>query len=232
MEVVNKFIFSELERIRIVEAAKTSLWKPHGKKALDYLLTVRGFTEEMIKKFELGYCPLDVNHEVRGRIIIPFYDTYKKLIVISTRHLDMKHKKRFLHEPFKKSFYVYGLYNAKNEIIKKNKVIIVEGEFDAISLHSNNLAMTVAICGSSLSLFQVAILSKYCSEFYLLFDGDKAGRSATKRAIDMYKEYGLSRYISFFPVYLPDKTDPEEFVQKYGRKELINKMISAKEDYF
>ena len=65
--------FSELERLKIVQAAKTSLMKSQGEEALDYLMNERGFSKEVISQFELGYCPPSVNHKLRGRIISPIY---------------------------------------------------------------------------------------------------------------------------------------------------------------
>ena len=229
MEIKDKF--SEVERTRIVQAAKRSLWGSEGKQALDYLLNVRGFTKETVKKFEMGYCPLNINHQLRGRLITPIYDEYKKLIAVSTRHLDKNNSHRFWHEAFNKSSYLYGLCYSKNEIIRKNKVILVEGEFDVASLHSNNYTMTVGVCGSALSLLQIAILAKYCSDFYLLFDGDEAGRRATKRALDMYKQYNLSSYlISFFSVSLPVNKDPNDFILEKGSKALMKLLVASKED--
>ena len=137
--------FSEMERKKIVEAAKITIRKPEGKKALDYLLNERKFSNEVIDKFDIGYCPPDINHEVRGRIITPIYDPYGELVAISTRHLDRNNKHRFLHESFEKGFYLYGLYYAKKNIQRTNKVIVVEGECDVSSLHSFGLLTCLSV---------------------------------------------------------------------------------------
>ena len=127
---------------------------------------------------------------------------------------------------------MYGLYNAKRSIIEKNKVILVEGEFDVLSMHSNGFDMTVGVCGSALTLFQIALLSKYTSFFYLLFDGDEAGVKAKDRSMKMYKEYFLSSYnIDFIPVLIPDKLDPDDFIKKYGRKEMKKILMEAHNEY-
>ena len=85
MERVEKF--SEVQRLKIVQAAKRSLRKPEGLKALNYLKECRGFSDKVIEKFEFGYCPYEINHQLRGRIISPIYDAYANLIAVSTRHL-------------------------------------------------------------------------------------------------------------------------------------------------
>lgn len=233
MSKVSKWVtgFSEMERKNIVKAAKITIRKPEGKKALDYLLNERRFTNEVIDKFDIGYCPEDVDHEVRGRIITPVYDPYGELVAISTRHLDRNHYQRFLHESFDKGFYLYGFYNARISIQKTNKVIIVEGECDVSCFHSFGFDMTVGLCGSAFTLFQISLLSKYCTDFYLLFDGDQAGRHSTARTMKDYEKYNLEAYkIKFIPVYLPAKTDPDDFLIENGRKEMMKKFITARED--
>lgn len=229
----NKWIngFPETERYKIVKAAKITLSKPEGKVALDYLINERKFSESVIDRFDIGYCPPDVNHEVRGRIITPIYGTYGELVAISTRHLDKDHYQRFLHESFDKGSYLYGLCYAKEIIQRTNKVIIVEGEFDVASFHTFGFNMTIGLCGSAFTLFQIALLSKYCTNFYLLFDGDKAGRESIKRVMRDHDKYNLDAYnLNFIPVYLPNKCDPDEFLIEGGKRNMVDKLRTAKED--
>jgi len=220
---------SETERQKVVQAAKITLRKPEGREALEYLLNVRKFSNVIIDRFDMGYCPIDVDHDVRGRIITPIYDAYMNLIAISTRHLIQK--RNFLHEPFIKGSYLYGLCYAKKAIQRTNNVIIVEGEFDVAYFHSFGFDMTIGLCGSAFSLFQMALLSKYCTNYYLMFDGDEAGRNSIKRAMKDYDKYDLAAYkINFIPVYLPAKTDPDEYLMKEGRRNMIDKLKISKED--
>ncbi len=223
--------FPETERLAIVKAAKGTIWRPEGKIALDYLINERKFSKEVIEKFDMGYCPPDVDHEVRGRIITPIYDAYGELVAISTRHLDRNHPQRFMHEHFAKGTYLYGLYYAKQAIQRTNKVIIVEGECDVACYHTYGFYMTIGLCGSAFTLFQIAMLSRYCTDFYLLLDGDQAGRDSIERAKDIYEKHSLSAYdLKFIPVYLPSKVDPDEFLINGGKKNLIDKLRTSKED--
>lgn len=222
-------VFPEIERKKIVEAAKITLKNPEGKIALDYLIQKRKLSESVIEDFDIGYCPSDVDHQLAGRIITPIYDAYKNLIVLSTRHIDESRSDRFWHETFSKSRNVYGLCYAQRTMIKTGKLILVEGEMDVIALHSNGFTMTVGICGKALSLFQISLLSRYCSNFYLVFDGDNPGKNAIERALKMYKDNYLDCYgIKFIPVYLPDNLDPDDFIKQYGKKEFIKKLSEAK----
>ena len=232
MENNNDNKFSELEREKILKASVITMQNPEGKIAFDYLINERKLSNKVIEQFEVGYCPQDVNHRLRGRIITPIYDAYKNLIALSTRHLDKSHSKRFWHESFEKSLYLYGLSYAKKFITKYNRVILVEGEFDVMALHSNGFPMTIGMCGSALTLFQIALLSKYCSYFYLLFDGDAAGKKSTKRAMEDYEKYYLKSYnIHFIPIYLPDNMDPDDTIKKYGKEKLKKKFKEAYEEY-
>ena len=223
--------YPEILRKKIVKAAKGTLKRPEGKKALDYLTTVRGFSDEVIDKFDIGYCPQDSNHELRDRIITPIYDAYGEMVAISTRHMNKDHKLRFWHEVFPKGTYLYGLYYAKDTIRKFNKVIIVEGEFDVAVFHTFGFTMTICCCGSAFTLFQIALLARYCKEFYLLFDGDVAGRKSIQRSMNMYDKYSLSAYgLKFIPVYLPKNVDPDEFLFESGVEGVKEKLRIARDD--
>ncbi len=223
--------FSDTERKSIVISSKAELDKPKGAKALDYLLNVRKLSRETIDDFDIGYCPKSQNHQVCGRIITPIYDAYKNLVAISTR-IPYAAPLRFWHEHFDKGAYLYALHNAKMSIIKSNKVILVEGEFDVAALHNNGFTQTVGICGSAFTLFQVGLLSKYASYFYLLFDDDVAGRNAIERSMKMYNKYFLRSYnIHFIIVNIPNGLDPDDFINKYGREEMKKLLVEAGEEY-
>ena len=212
-----------------MDAAKTSLRSKDGKLALDYLKDSRKFSDKVIDDFDIGYCPENTYHDLAGRIITPIYDIYGETVAISTRHLDKNHKMRFWHESFDKGSYLFGLHRAKEAIRKYNKVIIVEGEFDTIAYHSYGINMTVGCCGSALTLFQIAFLSRYCTDIYLMFDGDVAGRKSTKRIMEMKDRYSLDVYgLNFIPVYLPKDTDPDDFLFEVGAKGVANALKEAK----
>jgi len=108
---------------------------------------------------------------------------------------------------------------------------VVEGEFDVAAFHTNGFTMTVGCCGSAFTLFQISLLSKYCTNFYLLFDGDEAGRASIERAMKMYDKYDLNAYgLKFFPVSLPDGYDPDDYIKKEGRGKVREKLITARDD--
>ena len=224
--------YPEIDRLKIVKGAKKTLVSPAGKTALDYLKNERKFSDEIIDQFDFGYCPINVDHELRGRIITPIYDQYYQLIAISTRHLNKDHHSRFWHESFDKGSYLYGLYYAKDTIIKTGKAILVEGEFDVASLHSFNFKMSIGVCGNAFTLSQVSLLARYCSLVYIMFDGDESGKKAIRRVLELYKKNNLEAYkIKYIPVYLPFNKDPDEYLRTEGRENFKNQLIKAKEEY-
>jgi len=202
-----------------------------GQIALDYLIKKRKLNKDIIDKYNIGYCPLNISHQLRGRIITPIYDVYGKLITLSTRHLNENIKNRFWHETFDKAYYLYGLFEAKKNIIKNQKVLIVEGEMDALCYQSNGINIAVSICGSALTIYQVAILSRYVSEFFIMLDGDDVGQEAIKRIMKkIYNKYNLDSYqLSFIPIKIPNKMDPDEYLIKNGTKEVIKLLKKTKE---
>ena len=194
----------------------------------------RGLSDDVIERFQIGYCPSSVEHELSGRIITPIFDPYGNLVALSTRHLDRK--KDFWHESFDKHFYLYGLHLAKSSIVMSQKAILVEGEFDVAYLHSKGATMTVGCCGSAFSVFQASLLGRYCSEIYLVFDSDVSkkpgvlgsGQRAMKRAMEMQAE--ILRDMKFIPVLLPYGKDPDDFVKEHGIQSFSELLKESKEN--
>ena len=227
--------FREVDREKIVEIAKKTLKKPEGKIALDYLKDKRLFSDKVIDQFNFGYCPKNIDHQLNGRIIIPVYDAYGGLVALSTRHIEEDHNIRFWHESYDKSFFLYALNFSKRNILKCDRVILVEGEFDTASLHSFGFNFTIGICGSAFSLMQIVSIARYCNNVYLLFDGDNAGRKAIDNAMKTYNQYGFNKRVdpafNFIPVHLPNGLDPEDYVKSEGKDGLINLFKKAKQEY-
>jgi len=226
---------TELERKKIVDESIKSLWDKKNIDFLSFLKDKRFIKEETLREFNIGYCPKDsflFNNQLfflNERCIMPFYDNYGELICITTRSFVNENFPHW-HESFIKSKYVYGLHLAKQHILNSQKVIIVEGQFDTMVLHSYGLKQTVAMIGTSLSAFQIGMLCRYAKEFYLLSDGDEGGKKSINNSMKVYEEYDLkNKGIKFIPVILPDGLDPDDFVKQFGRNELVNLMIKSKE---
>jgi len=223
-------IFPEVERESLVKLGKLTLWSEEGKDALQYLKLERGFNDETIKKFNLGYCPSRVEHELADRILIPIYDPYGNLVFLTTR---TPYQKNFFHESVSnKGLYLFGINISKKAIIERQEAIIVEGEYDAIYLHTVGINNVVAASGSALSIFQITILSRYCSEIYYVPDGDTAGSKAIDRANKLNNEYNLSGLgVAFITVKMPrDIADPDDYIKVNGTQKFVDLLRESKKN--
>jgi len=146
--------------------------------------------------------------------------------------MDKDHYFRFWHESFDKGSCLYGLNHAKESILRQKKAIVVEGEMDVACLHSFGFKMTVGVCGSAFTLFQAALLGRYCSDIYFLLDGDTAGQTSIERIQKIYRVHSLHAYgLRYIPVTLPLNLDPDEFVIKEGKDGLCGLLAAAREEY-
>ena len=116
---------------------------------------------------------------------------------------------------FQKSKLAYGMFQAQKHIREKDEVILVEGYFDVLALHAGGFQNVVATCGTSLTEDHLALFRKFCSKVTVLFDGDRAGITATDRAMEL----GLKLGVILHGASLPDGLDPDEilFDQETGK---------------
>lgn len=241
------------ERRDIVEKSHNCLWTEAGKPGLEYLIQGRSLSEQVLKTFQIGYIPSYIDHFLRGRIILPVYDSSMNLISISSRRLfkeDDTGLPVYWHEAYEKSWYLYGLPYAKEAMRKSGSVVVCEGQVDVLQLHNHGLSNVVGLCSTKLSDTQLALIYRYCDKIYLLLDhdvfnpGDRpdkilAGQKGTNVIV---KNYGRPASVArksdgrhkINPVFFPDsclngKMDPDEFVKKYGI-DLLKKTIFGKVD--
>lgn len=133
---------------------------------------------------------------------------------------------KYLNSPespvFNKSKLLLGLYQQKEEIRKRNQVVVVEGNFDLVSLVGAGCPHVVAPLGTALTREQLRLLRRFTETIILLFDGDAAGRKAAVRAVPLFLAEQLSGRVAF----LPDGHDPDTFVREEGLAAL-NQLLSA-----
>ncbi len=109
---------------------------------------------------------------------------------------------------FQKSKLAFGLFQAQKHIREKGEVILVEGYFDVVALHAAGFQNVVAACGTSLTPEHLAIFRRFAHKITILFDGDRAGISATERAMEVGLDHGLVLHGAS----LPDGLDPDELL--------------------
>lgn len=111
---------------------------------------------------------------------------------------------------YKKSANLFGINFAKN--VCSERVILVEGNMDVISLHQAGFENAVAPLGTAFTPEQANLLARYTKEIVLMLDADAAGQKAVKRASELLENTGLSVRV----VVIPDGKDPDEYIKKNG----------------
>lgn len=220
-------------------------------------LKERGFREEIIHKFQLGYSPeqrdaftkealaKQFNKELllktglianrndqlqdnyRGRVIFPVHNHSGKVLGFGARILKTNDRApKYINTPeneiYIKSKILYGSYFARQAIDKADECLLVEGYTDVISLHQAGIENVVASGGTSLTQDQLRLVKKYTNNLTIVYDGDAAGIKAALRGLDMALEESLNVKL----VLIPDKEDPDSYVNKVGAsafKEFIQK---------
>lgn len=212
----------------------------------------RGFREEAIKHFQLGYTSQQKNsftlqatqdsHGVellkklglttqygsdfyRERVMFPIRNLSGKIIGFGGRILKKNAKAaKYINSPeseiYNKSKVLYGAYFAKGPIRKLDECILVEGYTDVISLHQAGIENVVASSGTSLTVGQIKLISRFTKNIKILYDGDNAGVKAALRGLDLVLEQDMNVKV----VLLPDGEDPDSYLQSVGT-EAFNKYI-------
>jgi len=117
---------------------------------------------------------------------------------------------------YKKSRLLFGLAQARETMASKNRAVLVEGNFDVVTLHQAGITETVAPLGTALTAEQIEQLRRLTREVVLCYDGDRAGRAATRNALELL----VAADIPVRVVALPDGEDPDSMVRNHGGEKL------------
>ncbi|MBN1374182.1 DNA primase [Candidatus Dojkabacteria bacterium] len=172
--------------------------------------------------------PGQLSDKFYDRVIFPLKDTRGRVVGFSARIIDRFDKRpKYLNSPetpiFKKRDNLFGLYEASQSIIKKDFVLLVEGQTDVISSHSTGVKNIVAPLGTSLTENQLLSIKKYTDNLYVAFDSDLAGQKALIRTADIAHKKGFS----VSAVNIPYGKDIDECIKK-DPKLYISAIKSAK----
>lgn len=168
----------------------------------------------------------------RDRIIFPIHNTTGKIIGFGARQIAKNDRSpKYINTPeneiYVKSRILYGSYFARTAIDKANECLLVEGYTDVVSLHQAGIENVVASGGTSLTIDQLRLVKKYTQNLTIIYDGDAAGVKAALRGLDMALEEGLNVQL----VLIPDKEDPDSYVNKVGPDAFRDFVQSAKKDF-
>ena len=194
------------------------------------ILKQKGFTDEEILASDLvNKVGNNFVDRFRNRLIFPIQDVRNRFIAFGGRVLDNSLPK-YINSPenlvYSKARNLYGLNVAKKA--KLEKIIIVEGYMDVISLHQRGIENVVASCGTALTEAQGRLLRKYAEKVIISYDSDGAGQAATLRGLEILSNLGCDIRI----LQMEGAKDPDEYVIKYGNgrfNNLVDKAISLVE---
>ena len=209
----------------------------------------RGFRDDILEKFHLGYCPDEPDALARaalakgftresliktglcyerendgqlrdrfhGRVIFPVHSISGKVVAFGGRIMSAEAKvAKYVNSPesviYSKSRELYGLWQAKQAIVRKDRCFLVEGYADVISMFQSGVENVVASSGTSLTPGQIRLIHRFTNNITVLYDGDKAGIKASLRGIDMLLAEGMNVKV----LLLPDGEDPDSFAQGRG----------------
>ena len=213
----------------------------------------RGFRDDIIEKFQLGYCTESHDalaqealkkgykkdylvktglcyetddHRLRdrfwGRVIFPVHTLSGKVVAFggrvlagATKGVKVKYVNSPESEIYHKSNELYGIYFAKQAIVKQDRCFLVEGYTDVISMHQSGIENVVASSGTALTPGQIRMIHRFTNNMTVLYDGDAAGIKASIRGIDMLLEEGMNIKVCL----LPDGDDPDSFARKHNATE-------------
>jgi len=235
---------------------------PEGKSVGLSYFHERGFRDDIIKKFQLGYSleekdaftrqalkagynpvylektGLAISGEnqpaidrFRGRVMFPVHTLSGKIVAFGGRILKNEKTAKYLNSPeseiYHKGSELYGIYFARQAIVKNDRCFLVEGYTDVISMHQAGIENVVASSGTALTEGQIRLIHRLTNNVTVLYDGDAAGVKAALRGIDLLLEAGLNIKI----VLLPDGEDPDSFARKQNASS-FNDFIKANENDF
>ena len=184
----------------------------------------KGYKEDFLLK--TGICYKNDRGELidryAGRVIFPWIGISGKVVGFGGRLLDSRTKgvnQKYVNSPdseiYHKDRELYGIYQAKKAIAKEDRVYMVEGYTDVISMHQCGIENVVANSGTALSVHQIHILHRFTSNITLLYDGDAAGIHAALRGTDMLLSEGMNLKV----LLLPDGDDPDSFARKHSTED-------------
>ena len=209
-------------------------WSPSGKHGLSDAAGAAGFKEEFL--LDTGLCVRKDDGTLRDRfydrVMFPIHSVSGRVIAFGGRTLRTdKAIAKYVNSPeteiYVKSRSLYGIYFAKNEISRQDRCYLVEGYLDVISMHQLGITNVVASSGTSLTVEQIRLISKFTRNITIIYDGDSAGIHAALRGIGLVLKEGMNVKV----VLLPDGDDPDSYSHKHTLEEVRDFIRTREQDF-
>ncbi|WP_185869295.1 DNA primase [Blattabacterium cuenoti] len=194
-------------------------WSFFTNKALE-----KGFKIRYLKKSGFTVSRKYYNNDCfRQRVMFPIHNLSGKVIGFGGRSIDSSYScstTKYINSSesdiFQKGKILYGLFQAKRNILKEDLCYLVEGYTDVLSLHQSGIKNVVSSSGISLTVDQILLIKKFTKNIVLFYDGDSSGIKASLRGINMILEQGMNLRILF----ISNGEDPDSISKKYSRSRL------------
>lgn len=209
-------------------------WAPLSRHALADAAREAGYKEEFL--VDTGLCVKrddgSLSDRFFDRVIFPIHSVNGRPIAFGGRTLRTdKTVAKYVNSPeteiYVKSRSLYGIYFARNEIVRQDRCFLVEGYLDVISMHQLGITNVAASSGTSLTVEQVRLIRRFTENVTIIYDGDSAGIHAALRGIGLVLKEGLNVKV----VLLPDGDDPDSFSRKHTLEEVRNFIDSHEQDF-
>jgi len=218
------------------------LWKTPAGEPGRRLLESRRVGEETARRFQLGYAPAgrgfaeylrakqrsladaqeaglmrrDGTDFFAERLVIPIRDERGQALAFTARTVRADEQRKYINSPETPSYIkgrvIFALDLARDEITRRGHAVLMEGQFDVITSHHFGVTNAVASSGTAMTDDQVRLLKRFTDELLLVFDSDRAGRAAMRKAATLAAAHGMRTRV----VILPDAKDPDEFLRAAG----------------
>ncbi len=167
-----------------------------------------------------------------GRVMFPIHSVSGRVTAFGGRTLRTDKKiAKYVNSPeseiYHKSNILYGLFFAKRAITQQDVCILVEGYTDVISMHQSGVENVVASSGTSLTVEQIRLISRFTKNITVIYDGDAAGIGASMRGIDMILHEGLNVRV----VPMPEGEDPDSFARTHSATDVREYIAAHEEDF-
>jgi DNA primase len=218
------------------------LWSTPAGEPGRRLLADRAVGEETSRRFQLGYAPAgrgfadylrakkrsladaqeaglmrrDGSDFFSQRLVIPIRDERGQPLAFTARTVSADEPRKYINSPetpaYVKGRVIFGLDLARDEIMKRGHAVLMEGQFDVITAHQFGVQNAVASSGTALTDEQVRLLQRFTSELLLVFDADRAGRSAAFKAVELAAAHQMRTRVAT----ITGAKDPDEFLRAAG----------------
>ncbi|MEA2644287.1 MAG: primase [Chloroflexota bacterium] len=218
------------------------LWSTPAGEVGRRLLADRDVSEETARRFQLGYAPAglgfaeylrskkrsladaqeaglmrrDGTDFFAQRLVIPIRDERGQPLAFTARTVKSDEPRKYINSPetpaYIKGRVIFGLDLARDEIASRGHAVLMEGQFDVITAHQFGVKNAVASSGTALTTEQVRLLKRFTDELLLVFDSDRAGRSAAFKAVELAAAHQMRTRVAT----ITGAKDPDEFLRAAG----------------